>query len=222
MLQAMGSPRVRQDLATEQQQILTMPTSKGKMFWSMISFSWAKLRLNMSNASVPLFRDNPIILCLSTSFWPSCLKSLSQVQVFVIPWTVARLVLLSMGFSRQEYWSGQPFPSPGISSTQGSSSGFLHCRQILYHLSHWCCTSSYKWTKKAALESSSFCTPIEGSRAEPELIIQRSAVWVWAGSVLFSHSIVSNSLRPHGLQQARLPCPSPTPGACSNSCPLSQ
>ena len=30
---------------------------------------------------------------------------------------------------------------------------------------------------------------------------------------------VSDSLRPHGLQQARLPCPSPTPGACSNSCP---
>ena len=33
---------------------------------------------------------------------------------------------------------------------------------------------------------------------------------------------MSNSLRPHGLQQARLSCPSPTPGACSNSCPLSQ
>ena len=38
----------------------------------------------------------------------------------------------------------------------------------------------------------------------------------------FSHSVVSNSLRPHGLQNARLPCPSPTPGACSDSCPLSQ
>ena len=33
---------------------------------------------------------------------------------------------------------------------------------------------------------------------------------------------MSNSLRPHGLQQARPPCPSPTPGAYSNSCPLSQ
>ena len=40
-------------------------------------------------------------------------------------------------------------------------------------------------------------------------------------SVQFSHSVVSNSLWPHGLQYARLPCPSPTPGACSNSCPLS-
>ena len=34
------------------------------------------------------------------------------------------------------------------------------------------------------------------------------------------HSVMSNSFQPHGLQQARLPCPSPTPGDCSNSCPL--
>ena len=40
--------------------------------------------------------------------------------------------------------------------------------------------------------------------------------------VQFSCSIVSNSLRPHGLWRARLPCPSPTPGAYSNSCPSSQ
>ena len=42
------------------------------------------------------------------------------------------------------------------------------------------------------------------------------------GSVQFSHSVVSSSLRPHGLQHARLPCPSATPGAFSNSCPSSQ
>ena len=40
-------------------------------------------------------------------------------------------------------------------------------------------------------------------------------------SVQFSHSVVSNSLRPRGLQHARPPCPSPTPGVYSNSCPLS-
>ena len=38
-------------------------------------------------------------------------------------------------------------------------------------------------------------------------------------SVQFSRSVVSNSLWPHGLQHARLPCPSPTPGDYSNSCP---
>ena len=40
--------------------------------------------------------------------------------------------------------------------------------------------------------------------------------------IQFSHSVLPNSLRPHGLQQTRLPCPSPTPGPCSNSCPSSQ
>ena len=39
------------------------------------------------------------------------------------------------------------------------------------------------------------------------------------GSVQFSHSVVSDSLWPHGLKYTRLPCPWPTPGACSNSCP---
>ena len=39
--------------------------------------------------------------------------------------------------------------------------------------------------------------------------------------LLISHSVVSDSLQPHGLQHARLPCPSPTPGAYSNTCPLS-
>ena len=37
-----------------------------------------------------------------------------------------------------------------------------------------------------------------------------------------SHSVMSDSLQPHGLQHIRLPCPSPSPGDCSNSCPLSQ
>ena len=39
--------------------------------------------------------------------------SLSHVQLFVTPWTVAYQDPQSMGFSRQEYWSGLPFPSPG-------------------------------------------------------------------------------------------------------------
>ena len=40
------------------------------------------------------------------------LKSLSHVQIFTTPWTVAYQSPPSMGFSRQEYWSGLPFPSP--------------------------------------------------------------------------------------------------------------
>ena len=41
------------------------------------------------------------------------------------------------------------------------------------------------------------------------------------GNLLFSHSVVSDSLPPHRLQHARLPCPSLSPGVCSNSCPWS-
>ena len=40
-------------------------------------------------------------------------KSLGRVHLFVTPWTVAHQASPSMGFSRQEYWSGLPFPSPG-------------------------------------------------------------------------------------------------------------
>ena len=44
------------------------------------------------------------------------LSLFSRVQLFATLWTVAHQVPLSMGFSRQEYYSGLPFPSPGESS----------------------------------------------------------------------------------------------------------
>ena len=53
----------------------------------------------------------------------SSVQSLSHVQLFATPWTVAYQAPLSMGFSRQEYCSGLPFPSPGIFPTQGSNLG---------------------------------------------------------------------------------------------------
>ena len=52
----------------------------------------------------------------------------------------------------------------------------------------------------------------------PQKAINRVAI----SSVQFSHTVVSDSLRPHRLQHARPPCPSPTPGVYSNSCPLSR
>ena len=44
--------------------------------------------------------------------------------------------LLFMGFSRQEYWSGLPFSSPGDLPNHGSNPGLPHCRQTHYHLTH--------------------------------------------------------------------------------------
>ena len=55
--------------------------------------------------------------------WKVKVKSLCRVRLFVTPWTAAHQAPPSMGFSRQEYWSGVPSPSP-----------LLHCRWILYQL----------------------------------------------------------------------------------------
>ena len=78
-------------------------------------------------------------------------KPLSCVQLFLTPWTVAYQAPPSMGFSRQEYWSGLPFPSPGDLPDQGLNPGLQHCRQILYPLSHLVAqrvkTSAYKQYK---------------------------------------------------------------------------
>ena len=63
--------------------------------------------------------------------------------------------------------------------------------------------------------------------------MHESKKWKWSHSVMpdsyhsfssvqFSRSVMSDSLWPHGLQLAGPPCPSPTPGAYSNSCPLSR
>ena len=50
---------------------------------------------------------------LNMNGYESILNHFSHVQLFVTPWTIARQAPLSMGFSRQEYWSGLPFLSPG-------------------------------------------------------------------------------------------------------------
>ena len=68
------------------------------------------------------------ILYVFTNLWNlKKVKSLSRVQLFATPWTVAWQAPPSMGFSKQEYWSGLPFPSPG-----DLPRSLLHCRQTLY------------------------------------------------------------------------------------------
>ena len=78
-------------------------------------------------------------------------------------------------------------------STQGSNPGLPHCSQILYCLSHQKLMWNNRWGEKR-----------------------------FTSSIQFSHSVVSNSLGPHGLQHTRPTCPSPNPRAYSNSCPLSR
>ena len=71
----------------------------------------------------------------------ACVCACSVVSwFFVTPWTIARQASLSMGFSRKEYWMECHFLLQGIFLTRGSNPSLLcllHCRQILYRLSHW-------------------------------------------------------------------------------------
>ena len=64
------------------------------------------------------------------------MKSPSHVPLFATPWTVAHQTPTSMAFSRQEYWSRLPFPSPEDLPNPGIEPGLLHCRQTLHCLSH--------------------------------------------------------------------------------------
>ena len=83
----------------------------------------------------------------------------------------------------------------GIFLTQGLNPGILNCRQILYHLSHQGITTT--------------------------TIIALIKKWLTFTSVQFSHSVVSDSLRPHGPQHARPACPSASPALYSDSRPSS-
>ena len=97
-----------------------------------------------------------------------------------------------MRFSRLGYWSGLPFPSPEDLSNPEIEPG------------------------SPALQADSLPT---------ELLWVHFTSFIGLltiSSVQFSHSVMSDSLRPHWLQLSRLPCPSPTPGACSNSCSSSR
>ena len=67
--------------------------------------SWAP-----SRAVIPAGLEVPRGISSSV---PVVVYSLSRVLLFSEPWTVAHQALLSVGFRRQEYWSGLPFPSPG-------------------------------------------------------------------------------------------------------------
>ena len=66
---------------------------------------------------------------------PGCLVN-CRVRLFVTPGTVPHQAPLSMGFSRQEYWSGLPCPSPDDLPHPGIQPRSPRCRQMLYHLSH--------------------------------------------------------------------------------------
>ena len=109
------------------------------------TISWSLLKLMSVESVMP---SSHLILCRPLLFLPSVLLGLwfgfffsqwkeSESKVpqscptLCDPCTVAYQAPLSMGFSRQEYWSGLLFLLQGIFLTQGSNPGLPHCRQIL-------------------------------------------------------------------------------------------
>ena len=77
---------------------------------------------------VPSTETDPVTDILS--LFVCVLSPFSCVRLFATQWTVARQALLSMEFSRQEHWSGLPFPTPGDLSDPGIELGSPHCRQM--------------------------------------------------------------------------------------------
>ena len=117
----------------------------------------------------------------------------------------------------------------GIFPTQGSNPGLPHCRQILYQLSHKGSPRILEWVAFLTQESNQgllHCRRIlyqlsyQGSLPS-KCPININSLFFPFSYFQFSCSVVSNSLQLHGLQHPRLPCPSPIPRICSNSCPSS-
>ena len=80
----------------------------------MAVLSYLERREKSRNLYLPILVVCKELYIKIISFFPYVkVKSLSHVRLFVTPWTVTYQATLTMGFSRQEYWSGLPFPSPG-------------------------------------------------------------------------------------------------------------
>ena len=113
--------------------------------------------------------------------------------------------------------------------TQELNQGLLHCRQILYQLNYEGSSFSHVIHIKTILylhikkfnrrNCDFFCQNLSWTICQNHLLDSVSWLRWILESVQFSRSVMSDSLQPHGLEHARLPCPSPTPGACANSCP---
>ena len=78
------------------------------------------------------------------------------------------------------------------------------------------------WSCKESDTTQQLSTFLKLYLLQPQLFQWLGLFYLIFSSFQFGHSVVSDSLRSHGLQHIRLPCPSPTSGACSNSCPSSR
>ena len=97
-----------------------------------------------------------------------CAQLFSCVSLFATPWTLVRQVPLSMGFSRQECWSGCHFPLQEISQLRDQTHVCSIGRWILYHYATWV----HSWDKTGNI--SAICNPGEGLCVETVIKINDS------------------------------------------------
>ena len=106
---------------------------------------------SLPSSPVPMILQARTLEWVASSFsnawkWKLKVKSLSRVQLLATPWTAAYQAPLSMGFSRQEYWSGVPSPSPNMLQKKSTKSP-LHIGKITYMKS----SSRGQWEKTAEM-----------------------------------------------------------------------
>ena len=119
------------------------------------------------------------------------------VRLFVSPWTVALRFLCPWYFSGKNTGVGCYSLLQGIFLTQGSNLGLLHCRQILYHLSHCCCCCQV---------TSVVSDSVRPNRQQPECMKVKSESEVAQSCITLSNpmdcSLPGSSV--HGIFQARI------------------
>ena len=147
---------------------------------------------------------------MSDSLWP-CRRSPPGSYVHAI-FQARILEWVAISFSRN---SSQPRDWNHVSC--------VYCigRRVLYH----CATSEDIWYISCRPNINNQILYIDHflilCRHRMQIILMAIYIYIYISSVQFNHSVVSDSLRPHELQHTRHPCPKPTPGVYSNSCPLS-
>ena len=141
-------------------------------------------------------------------------------------WTAAHQVPLSVEFSRQEYWSGLPFPSPGDILNPGiEPASPALARRFFITSATW---EAVIYFSKSLPQSYKEHLVGYGNLLQGLVLIQGSNLHLLhCRQILYPltylgspNSVMSDFLLPYELQHARLLCPSLSPISCSNSCPL--
>ena len=158
-------------------------TSQGRdpMPWGRRSSQHKAFRATKCRETDSLENLLPKVVCLWSAVTHVHTQALPSCLTLCYPWTVTRQALLSMGFSRQEYWSGLHFLLQGIFPTQGLNPHLLHllhCRQIL---SCWAIREACAQTMHSPKVTH---TPWKGAR-HLECFIRTGSTWVEgrAGSI---------------------------------------